>query len=424
MFKMSRGRLIEISLGLLALTVMIIASFSSGVIFDRLLLQANTTNSQQITVPAGTAQNFQLFLDAWNTVQKNYVDHSALDTTQLMYAAISGMVDGLGDTGHSRFMTPDMVKQQNAFTQGSFEGIGAEVQLNKDNNVTIVAPYAGSPAEKAGVQPGDVILKVDGVDVTGQSLNSVVQRIIGPAGTTVVLTLQNPTTQATRDVSITRAKIVIDNAAWSMIPGTTIADIHLAGFSSGVTNQLKNDLEAIKAAGATGLILDLRNNPGGLLSESIGVASQFLKDGVVLQEKDAKGNIRNDAVQPGGVATDIPMVVLINQGTASAAEIVAGALQDAGRATLIGDKTFGTGTVLSTFNMPDGSAILLATTEWLTPKGRVIWHKGIVPDQTVTLAANVNGLFADIKPFTADQVQTTQDTQFLQALKALGVALK
>jgi len=422
MFKTTRGRIIEIFLGLLALTVMVAASFGSGVIFDRLLLQTNT-NSQQVTVPAGASDEFQLFVDAWNTVQKNYVDRSALDNTQLMYAAISGMVDGLGDTGHSRFMTPEMIKQQNSFTQGSFEGIGAEVQL-KDNNVVIVAPYAGSPAEKAGVQPGDIILKVDGTDVTGQTLNAVVQRILGPAGTTVLLTLENPGTKVTRDVTITRARIVINNATWSMVPGTTIADIHLQGFSSGVTDQLKNDLEAIKAQGATGLILDLRNNPGGLLNESISVASQFLKDGVVLQEKDAKGNVRNDAVQPGGVATDIPMVVLINQGTASASEIVAGALQDAGRAVLIGDKTFGTGTVLSTFNLPESSALLLATTEWLTPKGRVIWHTGIVPDQSVPLPANVAGLFADVKPFSADQVQATQDAQFLQALKSLGVALK
>jgi carboxyl-terminal processing protease len=421
MFKTTTGKIIGALLGVLVLAVIVSASFAGGVIFDQQVLQAN---SQKISVPAGATQNFQLFVDAWNTVQKQYVDKSVLDPTTLMYDAIGGMVDGLGDTGHSRFMTPDMVKQQNSFTQGSFEGIGAEVQLNKDNNVQIVVPYAGSPAEKAGVQPGDVILKVDEVDVTGQPLDSVVSRILGPAGTQVMLTLQNPTTQAIRTVTITRAKISIANVTWSMIPGTTIADVHLAGFSSGVTNQLKNALLAIQAQGATGLIPDLRNNPGGLLNEAIGVASQFLKDGAVLQEKDASGKIRNDPVQPGGVATDIPMVVLINQGTASAAEIVSGALQDAGRATLIGDKTFGTGTVLSTFNMPDGSALLLATTEWLTPKGRTIWHKGIVPDQTVTLAANVTGLFADIKPFTVDQVQNTQDTQFLQAIKALGVALK
>ena len=416
MFKTTIGKIIGIFLGLMVLIVIASASFVGGVFFDQQVLQ---TKTQEVAVPEGTVQNFQLFIDAWNTVQKQYVDRSVVDNTQMMYGAISGMVDSLGDTGHSRFLTPDMVKQESSFTSGSFEGIGAEVQF-KDNNVVIVAPYSGSPAQKAGVMPGDIILKVDGVDVTGQSLSAVVKRILGPAGTQVQLTLENPTTKDIRVLTITRARIIINNVTWSMVPGTTVADVHLAGFSSGVTKQLQGILESIKAQGATGMILDLRNNPGGLLNESVGVASQFLKDGIVLQEKDAQGNIKNDSVEPGGVATDIPMVVLINQGTASAAEIVSGALQDAGRATLIGETTFGTGTVLSTFSLSGSSALLLATQEWLTPKGRVIWHKGIAPDQTITLPANVLGLYADIQPFTIDQVQATQDAQFLQALKTLN----
>ena len=420
MFKTTIGKIIGIFLGLMVLIVIASASFVGGVFFDQQVLQ---TKTQEVAVPEGTVQNFQLFIDAWNTVQKQYVDRSVVDNTQMMYGAISGMVDSLGDTGHSRFLTPDMVKQESSFTSGSFEGIGAEVQF-KDNNVVIVAPYSGSPAQKAGVMPGDIILKVDGVDVTGQSLSAVVKRILGPAGTQVQLTLENPTTKDIRVLTITRARIIINNVTWSMVPGTTVADVHLAGFSSGVTKQLQGILESIKAQGATGMILDLRNNPGGLLNESVGVASQFLKDGIVLQEKDAQGNIKNDSVEPGGVATNIPMVVLINQGTASAAEIVSGALQDAGRATLIGEITFGTGTVLSTFNLSSNSALLLATQEWLTPKGRVIWHKGIAPDQTVTLPANVVGLYADVQPFTADQVQSTQDAQFLQALKTLATPAK
>ena len=421
MFKTTIGKIIGIFLGLMVFMVIASASFVGGVFFDQQVLQ---TKTQEVAVPAGTVQNFQLFVDAWNTVQKQFVDRSAVDNTQMMYGAISGMVDSLGDTGHSRFLTPDMLKEQNTVINGSFEGIGAEVQLNKDNNVVIVAHYSGSPAQKAGVMPGDIILKVDGIDVTGQSLNAVVSRILGPAGTQVQLSLENPTTKEIRVVTITRARITIINVTWSMVPGTTVADVHLAGFSSGVTKQLQSVLESIKAQGATGLILDLRNNPGGLLNESIGVASQFLKDCNVLQEKDAQGKIKNDQVEPGGVATDIPMVVLINQGTASAAEIVSGALQDAGRATLIGETTFVTGTVLSTFNLSSNSALLLATQEWLTPKGRVIWHKGIATDQTVTLPANVVGLYADVQPFTADQVQSTQDAQFLQALKTLATPAK
>ena len=171
-----------------------------------------------------------------------------------------------------------------------------------------------------------------------------------------------------------------------MIPGTQIADVRLSGFSDGVTKQLTSDLQALQTQGAKGIILDMRNNPGGLLNESVGVASQFLSSGSVLEEKDAQGNISQTPVKPGGVATSIPLVVLINNNTASAAEIVAGALQDAGRAKLVGEITFGTGTVLNEFPLPDGSAMFLATQEWLTPKGRVIWHVGITPDDSVSMA--------------------------------------
>lgn len=416
MFKTTLGKIIAVFLGLMVLMVIAGASFAGGIFFDQQILQSST---DKVAVPAGTAQNFQLLVQAWNTVQLQYVDRSALDKTRLMNGAISGMVDSLGDTGHSRFMTPDMVQQENKAISGSFEGIGAEVQL-KDNYVVVVAPIAGSPAEKAGVMPGDLILKVDDKDVTGQTVSDVVKQIVGPAGTQVKLTLKNPTTNVTRDVTITRAHITINNVTWSMVPGSTVVDIHLSSFSNGVTADLIKALQASQAQGATAIILDLRNNPGGLLGESITVASQFLKNGVVLQEKNAQGVIRNDAVRPGGIATDIPMVVLINQGTASAAEIVSGALQDAGRATLIGATTFGTGTVLTPFTLPGNSELLLATQEWLTPKGRVIWHKGIAPDQTVTLDPTSHGLFAGTLPFTAEQVQSANDAQFQAALKQLS----
>ncbi len=414
MLKTMRGKVVVLLLGMVILGG---ASFAGGVVYDQVVLQANT---QKVVVPPGTAQDFQLLIDAWNTIQQNYVDRSALQNTPLTYGAISGMVDALGDTGHSRFESPQVLSEETASLSGSFQGIGAEVEL-KDGNVVIVAPYAGSPAEKAGVKPGDIIVKVDGVDVEGQSLDSVVQRILGPAGTQVTITLEDPNTKVQRTVTITRAKISIHNVTWTMIPGTTIADLHIAGFSAGVTSQVKEALKAIQAQGATGLILDLRDNPGGYLDEAIGVSSQFLKDGIVMQEKDAQGKITQVPVQPGGLATSSPMVVLINQGTASAAEIVSGALQDAGRAPLIGQTTFGTGTVLNTFTLPDQSAILLATQEWLTPKGRVIWHQGISPDQTVTLSANAQPAFPEMmSQMTAEQFNASQDTQLLQAIKTLS----
>ncbi len=414
MLKTMRGKVIVLLIGMVILAG---ASFTGGVVYDQLVLQANT---QKVVVPPGMAKDFQLLVDAWNTIQQNYVDRSAVQNTPLTYGAISGMVNALGDTGHSRFESPQVLSQETASLSGTFEGIGAEVEM-KDGNVVIVAPYEGSPAQKAGVKPGDIIVKVDGVDVTGMSLDSVVQRILGPAGTQVTVTLEDPNTKQQRSLTITRAKISIHNVTWTMIPGTTIADVHIAGFSTGVTAQLKQALQAIQAQGATGLILDLRDNPGGYLDEATGVTSQFLKGGSVLEEKNAQGKITQVPVQPGGIATNIPMVVLINQGTASAAEIVSGALQDYSRATLIGETTFGTGTVLNTFTLPDQSALLLATQEWLTPKGRVIWHQGIAPDQTLALPANAQPVFPEMMAqMTGTQLDSSQDSQLLQAIKVLS----
>jgi carboxyl-terminal processing protease len=417
MLKTMRGKVIVLLIGMVILAG---ASFTGGVVYDQLVLQANT---QKVVVPPGTTKDFQLLVDAWNTIQQNYVDRSAIQDTPLTYGAISGMVNALGDTGHSRFESPQVLSEETAALSGTFEGIGAEVEM-KNGNVVIVTPYEGSPAQKAGVKPGDIIVKVDGVDVTGMSLDSVVQRILGPAGTQVTITLADPNTKELRTLTITRAKISIHNVTWTMIPGTTIADIHIAGFSAGVTTQVKQALQAIQAQGATGLVLDLRDNPGGYLDEAIGVTSQFLKSGSVLEEKNAQGKITQVPVQPGGIATSIPMVVLINQGTASAAEIVSGALQDYNRATLIGETTFGTGTVLNTFTLPDQSALLLATQEWLTPKGRAIWHQGISPDQALTLPANAQPVFPEMMAqMTGAQLDASQDTQLLQAIKVLSATV-
>jgi carboxyl-terminal processing protease len=249
--------------------------------------------------------------------------------------------------------------------------------------------------------------------------------VLGPAGTKVTLTLQDPNTGTTRDVIITRAKINVQNVSWSMVPGTTIADVRLAGFSQGVTGDLQKALQQAQSQGATGLILDLRNNPGGLLDEAVGVTSQFLGSGNALLVKGAQGKEQPIAVKKGGVALNIPMVVLVNQGTASAAEIVSGALQDAHRATIIGDTTFGTGTVLNGFNLSDGSQILLATEEWLTPSGRVIWHKGITPDVSVSIANTVTPLVPEsFKGMTSAQVQSSQDAQLLKAIQQLSLGAK
>jgi carboxyl-terminal processing protease len=371
-------------------------------------------------VPRNVEPQFRLMAEAWNTIQKVYVDRNALIPDDLAYGAISGMVDALGDTGHSRFLSPQMVKLEDRFNKGEFKGIGAELQV-KDGHFVILAPLDNSPAQREGLRPGDIILKVNGQDTSGLSLDQVVERITGPAGTSVTLTILSPGTGRTRDVSIARALIQLRNVTWHQLPGTNSAHLRISAFSKGVTRDLKKALKNIQRRRLKGIVLDLRNNPGGLLVEAVGTASEFLKEGTVLLEKDAQGRVKEVPVEPGGAATGMPLVVLINGGTASAAEIVAGALQDARRALLVGDKSFGTGTVLQEFFLSDGSALYLAVEEWLTPKSHVIWHKGIVPDQPVSLPLEATLLIPGIeKTMTPDQLRASGDAQLLRALSLLS----
>jgi carboxyl-terminal processing protease len=251
-------------------------------------------------------------------------------------------------------------------------------------------------------------------------LLQVVKLISGPAGTTVRLRILSPTSGRTRQVSMVRASITIINITWQQLPGTEVAHVRIAGFSEGVAEALKTTLRAIKGEELKGLILDLRNDPGGVLSEAVSAASQFLSEGNVLLEKNAKGQITPVPVQKDGVALHIPMVCLVNEGTASAAEILAGALQDHHRALLVGTTTFGTGTVLEKFPLSDGSAILLAIQEWLTPDGNTIWHKGIIPNVIVPLPEGIAPLLPEEeRGMTPRHLLESKDVQLLDALKLL-----
>jgi carboxyl-terminal processing protease len=357
--------------------------------------------------------------EAWNTIEGVYVDRKAVNPQQLTYGAISGMVDSLGDAGHSRFLSPEMLRHERNFSKGLLEGIGAEVQM-KNNKVVIVAPMDDSPAQRSGLKPGDIILKVDGEEVSGLTLEEVSKRILGPAGSSVNLTILNPGTGRTMNVTLVRARIALHNVKWQRLPETGVAHVRIAMFSEGVSKDLRKALKTIRKEKLTGLILDLRNNPGGLFDEAVETASQFLGSGNVVLERDAGGKVTAIPARPGGVAIGIPMAVLINVGTASAPEIVAGALRDAGRATLVGEKTFGTGTVLKPFTLSDGSALLLAVQEWLTPAGQAIWHKGISPDVLVPLPPEVTPLFPGVeKGMTIRELRESQDKQVLRALDLL-----
>jgi carboxyl-terminal processing protease len=365
------------------------------------------------------APNMRLISQASLLIHRYYVDRAAEQSPTLTYGAISGMVAALGDTGHSRFLSPRMAEEMAAIERNKFQGIGAEVQ-SKGGHVVIVAPLDGSPAERAGLKPGDIILQVNGHDVAGEPLDQVVKKTSGPAGTTVTLSILRPATGQTRLVTITRASFQIHTVTWRMLPGTHLVQLRVAAFDTGTAADLRKALTEIKKEPTAGIVLDLRNDPGGLLNEAVDCASEFLKGGNVLLEKNARGVEQPVPAKPGGEATEIPLAVLVNGGTASGAEIMAGALQDAHRGLLVGETTFGAGTLLNEFQLADGSALLLAIEEWLTPAGGVIWHKGITPNIVVALAAGVSPVFPESeRDMSEKQFEDSGDNQLLRAVALL-----
>lgn len=391
------------------------AGIFAGALLDDPLrdLMLPQNNTEEVSGP-----DISLLEEAWNLVDQNYVDRSALKSKELTYGAIGGMVAALGDEGHTTFLTPEMVAEQRSLTEGEFEGIGAYIEM-KDGQPVIVSPIDGSPAYDAGVNPGDIIVAVDGQEVAGWTVEEVVAQIKGPAGTQVEIVFMDPDSGDNRTLKITRARIEVVNVSWQMLPGTQIAQVRIVSFSEGVTEDLAAILKQALEAGAQGMILDLRSNPGGLLDEAVGVASQFLTEGNVLLMQDAQGKRMAEEVQPGASAPDTPMVVLIDQGSASASEIVAGALRDHGRAVLVGQTTFGTGTVLYEFPLSDGSSLLLAIQEWLTPNGDSFWHEGITPDVEVSLPDDAEPVLPGRGEQTAETLQASKDQQVLKAIELL-----
>jgi len=420
-------RSLVLRLGAVVLVLAMVAvAFVGGVQLGRGDLAAGTNgspvaSSASITadLPAPVRDKFALLYEALKLVEDNYVDRSALDPTNLTYGSIRGLLEALDDPGHTDFLTPEEVASQEADLSGKYVGIGVELSMRPDGPA-IVGVFEGSPAEKAGIVPGDRILAVDGQDATGMSFDTLRGKVRGPAGTTVTLSILHPGATNPVDVVATRAEISVPTSSWAMVPGTRTAFVRFQQFSSGSADDLKQAIRATRDAGAQSMILDLRGNPGGYVDQAVEVASQFLSSGAVYRERDAQGNEKSTEVRSGGLATDIPLVVLVDEGTASSAEIVSGALQDAGRAKLVGTKTFGTGTVVGTFKLSDGSAVRIGMLEWLTPKGRQIWRKGIEPDVTVALAADAQLLTpSKAAEMTPEQLRASGDAQLLAALALL-----
>jgi carboxyl-terminal processing protease len=394
----------------------IVAVFTAGAGLERVgALPGRTTAAE----PADAA-DFGLIREAWDLLHTEYVGARDLDSKALAYAAIEGLAEATGDTGHTRFMTPAQREEANQNLSGSFVGIGVQVDTDEDA-VRIVDVFAGSPAQRAGLQRGDLILEVDGTPTADTPLDEIVERVRGPEGTEVRLSIGRTGQEKPLYVVVTRAKIDRPAVSWTIVPGSTIADIRLDQFQSGAGDEFKAALTEAQAAGATGAVIDLRGNPGGYVDEARAIVSQFLGKGVVYETRDARGNVNPNDVIEGGVALDLPIVVLVDAGTASSSEITAGALQDSGRARIVGVKTFGTGTVLGEFALTDGSALRIGTVEWLTPDGRRIWHEGITPDVVVELPADVFPMLPDaVAEASGPELAATTDAQLLKALELLG----
>jgi len=394
---------------------LVIVAFLAGWFGHQLYTTTFALNSQ--------SQYYEgLFNQAWTVVDQNYVDRKAVNYKQMSYQAISAMLNVLGDTGHTRFLNPQQVQSENQQLSGSFTGIGIYLQQDpKTKDILIAAPIPGSPAAKAGLKHGDIITAVNGVSTKGKDISGLSTMIEGQAGTPVSITIYRPSTKQILTFKIVRAVIQVPNVLMHYIPQDHIADIEIVQFSDGVSSQLKTDLLQAKKLGATKIILDLRENPGGYLAEAVNTASEFIKSGNVLLEQDSTGNRTPVPVTGTTIDTSIPIVVLVNKDTASAAEIVSGALQDNHRAIIMGVTTFGTGTVLEQFTLSDGSAILLGTQEWLTPDGQFIRGQGITPNIQVKDPSNVI-LTPDLENasnMTEQQILSSGDTQLAAAIKYL-----
>jgi carboxyl-terminal processing protease len=318
-------------------------------------------------------------------------------------------------------MTPAERKQRDDSLSGSYVGIGVRIEPDPAGLPMIIGVFEGSPAEKAGLKPDDVIVAVDGKRTEDSSIDEVAGWVRGEAGTTVELTVRHGADGPERTVSVVRGDVPIHPVSWTMVPGTKTALIRLEQFSNGAADDMVETLKTARTDGAERIVLDMRGNPGGYVNEAVGVASQFLTSGLVYIERNAQGGTTDHAVSPGGVATDLPLVVVVDANTASSAEIVSGALQDAGRAKVVGETTFGTGTVLGEFDLSDGSALRIGTVEWLTPSGRRIWHEGIAPDVPIAMPADVEPLSPDdIARLTAGTVASIEDSQLAKAFEVVS----
>ncbi|MBI2910294.1 MAG: S41 family peptidase [Chloroflexi bacterium] len=320
---------------------------------------------------------FGLIEEVWNILEQDYVDPAALDPGKLTVGAINGVLETLADP-HSAYLNAEQNRQRKAAFRGSFRGIGVEVTAD-NNEIVVKAVISGSPAEEAGILPGDRVLAVNGESTDGMSPGDVARTIRGRSGAVVRMTLMHKGETSPFEVEVTAAEVRTRTVTTALLP-SGIAHITISGFSQRTPEELEAALRDMLDAGAEAILLDLRHNPGGLLGSAVDVASQFMKEGVVASQTDNRGASTPHPVKPGGVATDLPMAILLDGASASASEVVAGALQDVGRAALVGAVTAGKGSINYLRELSDGSALYVTVGRWLTPNGRLIEGQGLSPD--------------------------------------------
>jgi carboxyl-terminal processing protease len=325
--------------------------------------------------------DFKLFWETWDLLEKEYVDQP-ISEKDLFYGAIGGLVSALNDP-HSVFLNPEMTTEFNQEMEGKFEGIGAEIGI-RENRVTVISPLPNTPAKTAGLQPQDKILAIDEVDTTEMSLDEAVNRIRGEKGTDVILTILRKNESELREITVTRGLIIVPSVTWEM-KENGIAYIEIAHFNTDAVDGFKKVAREILLKNPRGIILDLRNNPGGFFNAATAIADYWLSEGVIVKEIFSDKTEREyDATEVTPFA-DMATVVLVNGGSASASEIVAGALQDRQKATIVGEQTFGKGSVQGLNYLEDGSSIKLTTAKWLTPNGNQIDGVGITPDVEIEM---------------------------------------
>lgn len=393
--------------------VLLAGTFSGGVLVGWVLPSQTALESASATDTPSSAEDQEMALDVlfapfwetWQYVHDQFVDQP-VDDNKLVQGAIKGMLDSLGDK-HTGYMDPDTYKQVTAPLDGSYEGIGASVDTTGDL-LTIISAMPGSPAEAALLMPGDQVIKVDGVDITKENPNIVLKSVKGPAGTPVTLTIQRPGAEEPFDVTIIRQKIELNSVTSEMKDGN-IAYVRISTFGETTTAELKTALKTLLAQNPKGLVLDLRYNSGGYLNTAIEVISQFIPSGVLMYEQEQNGEETTYSAEPGGLATKIPMVVLVNEGSASASEITAGAIQDFGRGTIVGVTTYGKGSVQNWIPLDNNQgAVRITVARWLTPNHRQINEVGLTPDVQVEL--------------TEEDVNAEIDTQLNKAIEILSQA--